>query len=441
MLPGYPATAIHSHHTDMAKFSSADDPGFKAVCGELHWWIKDIKIKPLENDGAGSSDKNKAANTEGPRIDATGLSEACKKRLKPSSPERELIKATPVHLIKTTRAHRSNPDQPADAKRLPPRPAERGGFEIAILCSLRLEFDAVLALLDHLWDDSRVPYGKAARDPNMYTHGVIGRQNVVLAYTGTRDTSSATAASRAAAARCRASFPNIKLALIVGVCGAVPFPRGRDGGGQKIEIVLGDVIISDGIVPYDPGRMVPYDFGRRRPEQVAAVPGIIRTLIASLQGFYRNESLKQTMAGYLDVARDKSKLAAVYPGAAQDRLFEAAYRHVKDGMSCEECACNGKMVSRARLEQGDGQAAIHIGPFASTDTAMKSGKDRDDFAEEARVIGFEQDGIGAWDIFPCVVIKGACDYADGHTNEVWERYAAATAAACMKAFLNVWSRT
>jgi nucleoside phosphorylase len=45
------------------------------------------------------------------------------------------------------------------------------------------------------------------------------------------------------------------------------------------------------------------------------------------------------------------------------------------------------------------------------------------------------EGAGVWDIFPCVVIKGACDYADSHKNKVWQRYAAATAAACMKAFL------
>jgi nucleoside phosphorylase len=40
--------------------------------------------------------------------------------------------------------------------------------------------------------------------------------------------------------------------------------------------------------------------------------------------------------------------------------------------------------------------------------------------------------------FPCVVIKGVCDYADSHKNKKWQSYAAATAAACMKAFLEAW---
>jgi len=74
---------------------------------------------------------------------------------------------------------------------------------------------------------------------------------------------------------------------------------------------------------------------------------------------------------------------------------------------------------------------------------MKSGEDRDAIARQTGVIGFEMESAGVWDVFPCVVIKGACDYADSHKTKVWQRYAAATAAACMKAFLGHWmpSRT
>jgi nucleoside phosphorylase len=37
--------------------------------------------------------------------------------------------------------------------------------------------------------------------------------------------------------------------------------------------------------------------------------------------------------------------------------------------------------------------------------------------------------------FPCLVIRGICDYADSHKNDVWHRYAAVTAAAYAKEFL------
>jgi nucleoside phosphorylase len=48
------------------------------------------------------------------------------------------------------------------------------------------------------------------------------------------------------------------------------------------------------------------------------------------------------------------------------------------------------------------------------------------------------EGAGVWDQYPTVVIKAACDYADSHKNKDWQAYAAATAAACLKAFLIEW---
>lgn len=69
---------------------------------------------------------------------------------------------------------------------------------------------------------------------------------------------------------------------------------------------------------------------------------------------------------------------------------------------------------------------------------MKSGEDRDKISKEEKVIAFEMESAGIWDIFPCLVIKGVCDYADSHKNKAWQPYAAAAAAACMKALLGFW---
>jgi nucleoside phosphorylase len=41
------------------------------------------------------------------------------------------------------------------------------------------------------------------------------------------------------------------------------------------------------------------------------------------------------------------------------------------------------------------------------------------------------------DSFPCLVIRGICDYADSHKNKIWQPYAAATAAAYAKELLHV----
>ncbi|RYC79958.1 hypothetical protein BFJ63_vAg17156 [Fusarium oxysporum f. sp. narcissi] len=314
----------------------------------------------------------------------------------------------------------------------PPRPNGRRGFQVAIICALPLEADAIEALFDHYWDDEDPPFDKEPGDPNAYSTGVIGRHNVVLSYMPGMGMANAAAV----ASNCGKSFPGIKLALVVGVCGVVPFKLNKD------EIVLGDVIISDGIVQYDFGRQLPDRFTRKdtlldslgRPNQE------IRGVLAKLRSLRHRRQLSAKIAEYLDVLRQEPDLRAEYPGVAADRLFEASYRHTEDQKSCEQLGCNGELVLRSRLKTAGVRPtpAVHFGLMASGNSVMKSGKDRDQIAAQEGVIAFEMEGAGVWDSFPCIVIKGACDYADSHKNKDWQRYAAAAAAACAKAFLSFW---
>ncbi|MBE3048558.1 hypothetical protein IMZ48_39865 [Candidatus Bathyarchaeota archaeon] len=296
-----------------------------------------------------------------------------------------------------------------------------------------LEADAVKALFDRHWDDEPCgePYDKAENDPNAYSTGTIGRHNVVLA----SPPGMGKVTASAVAATCRMSFPNVRLALVVGICGAVPFPSGLDK-----EVILGDVIISSGIVQYDFGRRLPEGFARKDTLlDSLGRPNIeIRSLLAKLRQLHPRRTLQGRMARYLDRIRKDAELATKYPGAAQDRLFEASYRHLTDGVSCDVCGCNGKLVPRSRLENGSLEPAVHLGLVASGDTVMMSGVDRDAIAQQENIVCFDMEGAGVWDCFPCVVIKGACDYADSHKTKAWQHYAAATAAACMKAFLDDW---
>jgi hypothetical protein len=45
--------------------------------------------------------------------------------------------------------------------------------------------------------------------------------------------------------------------------------------------------------------------------------------------------------------------------------------------------------------------------------------------------------LGLVDAFPCLVIRGICDYADSHKNKIWQPYAAATATAYAKELLGI----
>ena len=147
------------------------------------------------------------------------------------------------------------------------QPKYRDGFEIAIICALRSEAEAVEALFDEYWDEDGDRYGKIPGDTNVYITGLIDRHNVVLAHMPGMGKGSAASV----AARLQCSFRRIKLALVVGICGGVPI--GTDGE----EILPGDVIISTGIVQYDFGRQLPDRFTRK--DNLGDIPGRPNTKI------------------------------------------------------------------------------------------------------------------------------------------------------------------
>ena len=121
-----------------------------------------------------------------------------------------------------------------------------------------------------------------------------------------------------------------------------------------------------------------------------------------------------------------------YQGAEQDQLFEAAYDHEGDE-TCDKCDIN-KVV--ARLARKDSAPKIHYGNIASGNEVMKHGVTRDKIAQDEGVICFEMEAAGLMDHFPCLVIRGICDYADSHKNNIWQLYAAAAAAALAREFLS-----
>ncbi|KAF4466237.1 hypothetical protein FALBO_6906 [Fusarium albosuccineum] len=342
----------------------------------------------------------------------------------------------------------------------PQRPQSRDDFEIAIICALSLEADAVLSVFDHHWDNNEGhSLGKARGDPIAYSTGVIGHHNVVLAHLP----GMGKVAAGNIAAFCRMSFLNISLALVVGVCGGAPiYDRGQ--------ILLGDIVVSTGVVQYDLGRRFPDKFEIKDTlNESQGRPNIeLRSLFAKLTTAREREELRSKTQGYLDHLYQSSQDLIQYPGRSTDHLFPAQYRHKHHDQSvctvcasccqktdpvcdaaplltCAELGCDASqcLPRFSRLEDDEGQPCptIHFGTIACGDTVMKSGEDRDLLAREKNAIAFEMESVGVWDVFPCVVVKGVCDYADSHKNKHWQPYAAASAAACTKALLQYWIST
>ncbi|KAI8720209.1 PNP-UDP-1 domain-containing protein [Fusarium sp. LHS14.1] len=314
------------------------------------------------------------------------------------------------------------------------RPTNRWGFETAIICALTLEADAIEALFDHHWEDQKPFYGKAPGDPNVYSTGVMGRHNVVLAYMSGMGKS----AAASVAASCRMSFPNIKLAILVGICGAVPVIPGT---AKKIN--LGDVILSDGVVQYDFGRQLPKRFERKDTllESLGRPNPELRSILNKLKGLRGMKALQAKMSHYLDELGKEPRLQAKYPTPEKGKPNGRESLRYTDKASHERGRLQDEIATRRRPGQGSittPKPAIHFGLIASGDTVMKSAEQRDDIAKREKTIAFEMEGAAVWETFPCLVIKGACDYADSRKTKVFQRYAAATAAACTKAFLDSW---
>ncbi len=57
IIPGYPHRGIHANHQDMAKFKSADDPGYKSVLGVLRRWMREIEETLTSNLNSSRSAK------------------------------------------------------------------------------------------------------------------------------------------------------------------------------------------------------------------------------------------------------------------------------------------------------------------------------------------------------------------------------------------------
>ncbi|KAI6750420.1 hypothetical protein HG530_014701 [Fusarium avenaceum] len=342
-----------------------------------------------------------------------------------------------------------------------PQSTTQHQVDIAILCALPLEADAVEALFDgHLTGQ----YYRAEGDTNSYTLGVIDHHHVVLVHMpgmGTRH-------AGPVATHCRATFPKICLVLIVGICGGVPFLN------NGTEVLLGDVAVSEGLVIYDFGRQYPDGFLRKNStlESARKPPAEILGFLAKLKSRNGQRTLNERTKVHMETLRRELGTLAVYPGASKDILFDSKYRHKHHSSACAECSLSetplgmvceqsralscedvkcdsAHLITRQRQkdmlrnsqdQQGNFCPVIHIGRFASGDKVMKSGEDRDAIASNEGIIAFEMEGAGVWDNMPCVIIKGVCDYADSHKDKWWQGFAAATAAACMKAFLEGWRR-
>jgi nucleoside phosphorylase len=126
------------------------------------------------------------------------------------------------------------------------------------------------------------------------------------------------------------------------------------------------------------------------------------------------------------------------PNQESDRLYLSSVVHPADNEEdcTETCAIDlSALVIRNKRPDDEDNLAIYYGLVASANQLMKNALVRDKLAKESGVLCFEMEAAGLMNHFPCLVIRGICDYSDTHKNKQWQGYAAMTAAAYAKDLL------
>ncbi|KAJ5899264.1 hypothetical protein N7495_004008 [Penicillium taxi] len=294
--------------------------------------------------------------------------------------------------------------------------SDPANYTVGWICALPVEYVAAQEFLD---EEHENPNFVSPNDTNDYTLGKMDEHNIVIAVLPDGEYGTASAAN--VATNMLNTFHNVRIGLMVGIGGGVP--------SEKHDVRLGDVV---------------YDFGKSIQGQefqhtrfLNQPPTILRTAMTGIQTQYERKGhrLEEAINSILD---SNGRLRKKYqrPESITDKLFQPTAIHETD-CGAASCANNTtNLVLRRGRSINEDNPAIHYGMIASANQLMKDALIRDKLAAEKDVLCFEMEAAGLMNTFPCLVIRGICDYSDSHKSKQWQGYAAMTAAAYAKDLLH-----
>ncbi|KAG7402908.1 Ankyrin repeat domain-containing protein 50 [Fusarium oxysporum f. sp. rapae] len=303
-------------------------------------------------------------------------------------------------------------------------------YTVGWICAVTTEFVAARAFFDEKHDQLEII---ADNDSNNYALGRIGKHNVVMAALPKSEYGTTSAAT--VARDMLRSFPNIRFGLMVGIGGGAP--------SAKHDIRLGDVVVSTR--SNGKGGVFQYDYGKAIQEHAFVATGslnqppqLLLTALSSLEAEYELEG--HQLSAHIDRALEQwPRLRQKYsrPPLDSDRLYRPDVVHPDSSKECGDVCSNDPACLVYRKERGEQEddPAIHYGLVASANQLMKDALARDKLAASLDVLCFEMEAAGLMNHFPCLVIRGICDYSDSHKNKEWQGFAAMMAAAYAKDLL------
>lgn len=305
-------------------------------------------------------------------------------------------------------------------------------YTVGWICAISTEYVAAQTFLDEEHDG---PKCVSPHDNNDYTLGRLGKHKVVIAVLPDGEYGTASAAS--VARDMLHSFPNVRIGLMVGIGGGAP--------SAKHDVRLGDIVVSathDG-----EGGVFQSDFGKAIQGQsfqqtgfLDQPPVVLRTAVSGIKAQHKRKGcrLEEVINSILE-KNPRLRQEYMRPDPNTDRLYQSGVVHPPDDDSSCAAVCGdnpSNLILRRERTENEDNPAVHYGIIASANQLMKDALVRDRLAAEKNVLCFEMEAAGLMNHFPCLVIRGICDYSDSHKNKVWQGYAAMVAAAYAKDLLS-----
>lgn len=326
-------------------------------------------------------------------------------------------------------------------------------YTVGWVCALSKEQTAATAMLDRIHPDLPKP----PNDHNTYTLGSIERDNIIhnIVIACLPKGKYGTNSAATVVTRMVSTFPSIKFGIMVGIGGGIP-PKVR----------LGDVVVSSPVDQY-PG-VVQWDIGKaeeggtfKRTGALNNPPSALLTALAKLETQHEMHGSK--IRDHLDdLGKKYPNLASKYTWSEslKDPLFTPDIPHhprsrwhailsiiLENILALVGCVIGwwvfapidrgAEQITSTQTRSRHGNTRVHYGLIASGNQVVKDAGFRDSLNESlgGNVLCVEMEAAGVMNDFPCLVIRGICDYADSRKNDRWQEYTAAVAAAYAKELL------
>jgi nucleoside phosphorylase len=219
-------------------------------------------------------------------------------------------------------------------------------------------------------------------------------------------------------------FPKVEWIIMCGIAGGIPHTTKPED-----HVRLGDVVVSNqkGVVQYD---FVKRGTGRKRTEVLEEIRASPRPPGAALLEAVRILESDQHLGRHPWEEILQEGLA---------RLLWARPELSSDPLTDPSDPTKPLPYLDTPPRRG-GQPRIFLGPIASANTLLKDPVRRDALRDQFGAKAVEMEGSGVADAtwnhgVGYLVVRGICDYCDAKKNDIWQNYAAMTAAAYVRALL------